>query len=98
MGNRMLLSLRAVFYSDHSMVPGKNDANMMHIERQDTEVTIQTQNSYSEFDSFFGEGKSAKNQPIAGFPITVETVVNEDPEKSPLTGDTVVHGQLFSNP
>lgn len=93
----MLLGLRAVFYVDHGLLPGKDDINMMQVvERQDTEVTIQAQNCLSEFDSFFGEGNSARNQLIISpFPITIETVVTEDQETSDKA-DTSVKEKLSS--
>lgn len=98
MGNRMLLGLRAVFYVDHGLLPGKDDINMMQIvERQDAEVTIQAQNCLSEFDSFFGENSSAKNQPImSSIPITIETVVAEDLSETDKTPSETIKGKLSS--
>jgi len=92
MGNRMLLDLRAVFYADHNLVPGQDDFSMQVV-RQDTQVTIQTENFYSEFDSFFGENKSSKNHLLSNgcaveteTTVKTETIAYEDIEKQFSTG------------
>ncbi|GJJ14285.1 hypothetical protein Clacol_008549 [Clathrus columnatus] len=86
MGNRMLLDLRAVFYADHNLVPGQNDFNMQVV-RQDTQVTVQAENFYSEFDSFFGEGKSTKNQLLSDCTMMVQTETMVKTESMALDGD-----------
>jgi len=63
-GNRMLLSLREIFYTEHDLAPGQEEVKMKVIET-DARVTIQAQEGYNEFDSFFGAKNNAKETRIA---------------------------------
>ncbi|KAF8590698.1 hypothetical protein K439DRAFT_1611832 [Ramaria rubella] len=54
-GNRMLLSLRSVFYADHAMLPGQRDTIGLTLVNPDRGLTVHTHNPLKEFDSFFGE-------------------------------------------
>lgn len=53
-GNRMLLSLRSVFYSEHNLLPGLNDIDLMEVHHE-RGVTVRVHNPLQEFESFFGE-------------------------------------------
>jgi len=68
-GNRMLLSLRALFYSDHSLVPGQEHIRMKVVNQYENGITVETEyNPYKEFESFFGE-RSSRGGIIPGFSL-----------------------------
>jgi len=67
-GNRMLLSLRSIFYTHHALTPGTENITMKVIE-SDRGVTIQAQEAYNEFESFFGEHSSTKALIVPGVMI-----------------------------
>ncbi|KAF8521142.1 hypothetical protein JB92DRAFT_1832889 [Gautieria morchelliformis] len=55
-GNRMLLSLRGIFYEDHAVLPGKDDIGMKTVNTNpDRGLTVERHNPLKEFESFFGE-------------------------------------------
>ncbi|KIJ27743.1 hypothetical protein M422DRAFT_37624, partial [Sphaerobolus stellatus SS14] len=61
-GNRMLLNLRAIFYSTHSLAPGKEMLGMRIINESDCGVVIRVQEGFNEFESFFGREGRGKDQ------------------------------------
>ncbi|KAF8530121.1 hypothetical protein BU17DRAFT_59896 [Hysterangium stoloniferum] len=70
-GNRMLLTLRGIFYSDHSLVPGQEHIGMKTVVNQyESGVTVEAQyNPYKEFESFFGDNRGSKGSILPGFSI-----------------------------
>jgi hypothetical protein len=54
-GNRMLLSLRSVFYAAHSLLPGEDETIKLTVVNPDRGLTVQRHDPLKEFDSFFGE-------------------------------------------
>jgi hypothetical protein len=54
-GNRMLLSLRSMFYADHSVLPVQDDNIGLTLVNPDRGLTVHEHNPLKEFDSFFGE-------------------------------------------
>ncbi|KAF8529788.1 hypothetical protein JB92DRAFT_607221 [Gautieria morchelliformis] len=56
-GNRMLLSLRSVFYADHLVLPVQDDAIGLTVVDPDRGLTVEEHNPLKEFESFFGENR-----------------------------------------
>ncbi|KIJ56462.1 hypothetical protein M422DRAFT_239677 [Sphaerobolus stellatus SS14] len=54
-GNRMLLSLRSVFYDKYAELPAKNDTIGLKALDPERGLTVTTHNPFKEFESFFGE-------------------------------------------
>jgi len=54
-GNRMLLSLRSVFYEKYAELPGQSDTIGLTEVNPERGLTVTTHNPLKEFESFFGE-------------------------------------------
>lgn len=54
-GNRMLLSLRSVFYDKYAELPGRNDTFGLVSLNTERGLMVHTHNPLKEFESFFGE-------------------------------------------
>jgi hypothetical protein len=55
-GNRMLLSLRSVFYEENAVLPSPNNNSIgMKVVHPERGLVIETHKPLVEFDSFFGQ-------------------------------------------